>query len=184
MATTFNTTLTRRILLVMAWVIFAGLGIDAGGIIVYSIGSLVTKAGAPVHFWQAVDLSNLLAFDRSHFITLVSIMTIVAVVKTVMFYFIVRILHDNRLNIVRPFNRQLTSFVVLISYLSMVIGLFSLAGTRFTEWLAERGTQFPTIESLRLGGGDVWLFMSVTLFVIAVIFKRGIEIQEENDLTV
>jgi hypothetical protein len=30
----------------------------------------------------------------------------------------------------------------------------------------------------------VWLFMSVTLFVIAQIFKRGIEIQTENELTV
>jgi hypothetical protein len=42
----------------------------------------------------------------------------------------------------------------------------------------------PDAESLHFGGADVWLFMGVTLFVIAQIFKRGIEIQAENDLTV
>jgi hypothetical protein len=42
----------------------------------------------------------------------------------------------------------------------------------------------PDIENMRLGGADVWLFMGVTLFVIAQIFKRGIEIQTENDLTI
>jgi len=42
----------------------------------------------------------------------------------------------------------------------------------------------PDVQYLRLGGADVWLFMGVTLFVIAQIFKRGIEIQTENELTV
>jgi hypothetical protein len=35
-----------------------------------------------------------------------------------------------------------------------------------------------------MAGADVWLFMGVTLFVIAQIFRRGIEIQTENELTV
>ena len=42
----------------------------------------------------------------------------------------------------------------------------------------------PGIQYLGLGGADVWLFMCVTLYVIAQIFKRGIEIQSENELTV
>lgn len=40
----------------------------------------------------------------------------------------------------------------------------------------------PDLHYLRLGGADVWLFMGITLLVIAQIFKKGIEIQ--NDLTV
>jgi hypothetical protein len=42
----------------------------------------------------------------------------------------------------------------------------------------------PAIESLRIGGADVWLFMGVTLLVIGQIYKKGIEIQTENELTV
>jgi len=42
----------------------------------------------------------------------------------------------------------------------------------------------PDTQHLRLGGADVWLFMGGILFFIAQIFKRGIEIQTENELTV
>jgi hypothetical protein len=42
----------------------------------------------------------------------------------------------------------------------------------------------PDIQYLQLGGADVWLFMGITLLVIAQIFRRGIEIQTENELTV
>jgi hypothetical protein len=42
----------------------------------------------------------------------------------------------------------------------------------------------PDVQDLRLGGADVWLFMSVTLFVIGQIFKRGVEMQAENELTI
>jgi hypothetical protein len=42
----------------------------------------------------------------------------------------------------------------------------------------------PDTQFLRLGGADVWLFMAVVLFIIAQIFKRGIEIQSENELTI
>ena len=42
----------------------------------------------------------------------------------------------------------------------------------------------PDVQSLGLGGGDVWIFMGITLLVIAKVFKRGVEIQSENDLTI
>jgi hypothetical protein len=42
----------------------------------------------------------------------------------------------------------------------------------------------PSIQNLKFDGADVWLFMGVTLLIVAKIFKRGIELQTENDLTV
>ena len=47
-----------------------------------------------------------------------------------------------------------------------------------------QGVEMPDVQHLRIGGSDVWLFMGVILFVIAQIFKRGIEIQTENELTI
>jgi hypothetical protein len=47
----------------------------------------------------------------------------------------------------------------------------------------DQGVQIPDIQALRLAGADVWLYMGITLLVIAQIFKRGIEIQTENELT-
>ena len=42
----------------------------------------------------------------------------------------------------------------------------------------------PSLQQLKFEGGDVWLFMGVILLIFAMIFKKGIEIQSENDLTV
>ena len=84
----------------------------------------------------------------------------------------------------QPFNKEVGRFIFKVSYLALWIGLFSWWGVRYTHWFVKQGVKMPTIESLRLGGADVWLFMGVTLLVIAQIFKKGIEIQTENELTV
>ena len=100
-----------------------------------------------------------------------------------MFYFIVSILHDKK-NLSKPFNDVVRRFLLTIAYLALGIGIFSFWGSKFSGHLISLGVTIPDIQQLRLGGADVWLFMSVTLFVIAQIFKRGIEIQTENELTV
>jgi len=84
----------------------------------------------------------------------------------------------------QPFNAEMGRFILNISYVTLLIGLFSYWGVNYAEWLTKQGVKMPDVQSLRLGGADVWLFMSVTLFVIGQIFKRGIEIQTENDLTI
>ena len=104
--------------------------------------------------------------------------------RAVLFYLIIDILQNKKLDIARPFNKNVGRFLFRISYLSLLIGLFSWSGAEYTEWLLSKGVKLPGLQYLRLGGADVWLFMGVTIFVIAQIFKRGIEIQTENELTV
>jgi hypothetical protein len=71
-----------------------------------------------------------------------------------------------------------------MAYLALAIGLFATWGTNFSENLVQQGVAIPSIQHLKISGGDVWVFMGVVLLVIAYVFKRGIEIQEENELTV
>jgi membrane-bound metal-dependent hydrolase YbcI (DUF457 family) len=97
---------------------------------------------------------------------------------------IIDILQNKKLDIARPFSKNVGRFLFRISYLSLLIGLFSWVGAKYTEWLVSKGVKLPDLQYLRLGGADVWLFMGVTIFVIAQVFKRGIEIQTENELTV
>ena len=84
----------------------------------------------------------------------------------------------------QPFNNEVRRFIFLLSYIAFVIGLFSGYGIKYSGWLIMQGVKMPDTHFLRFGGADVWLFMAVILFVIAQIFKRGIEIQTENELTV
>lgn len=75
-------------------------------------------------------------------------------------------------------------FVSGLSYLTLGIGLFCSWGVNYAEWMTKQGVKMPDAASMRIGGADVWLFMGITLLVIAQIFKRGIEIQTENELTI
>jgi len=173
-----------NILYVLSFIIFVGLCIDACGFLTNTIYALFINTSVVSHFWGYLDFSGLYQYDHGHFYVITVYMIIVAVAKALMFYLIVKILHDKKINMVQPFNKEIVRFIFSLAYLALLIGLFSSWGVKYSLWLEGFNIKMPNIESLRMGGADVWLFMSVMLFVIAQIFKRGIEIQSENDLTV
>ncbi len=173
-----------KFLYVLSGIIFIGVCIEAGGIISNMLYVLAVNPDHAQNFWLKIDLSGLYQFDHGYFFVETFLMSIVAIIKAWIFYLIVSILHDKKLDLSQPFNRELGRFIFRISYLAFLIGLFSVWGSGYSEWFVKQGVKMPDIQYMRLGGGDVWLFMSVTLFVIAQIFKKGIEIQTENELTV
>jgi hypothetical protein len=179
-----GTTQILKVLNILSWIIFIGVCIQAGGFIFNAFFSLVLNPAGAGKFWQEIDLSALLAYDRGYFLVVTLLMSIVAVLKAIMFYLIVKILNDKKLNLSQPFSREMGRFIANSCYLAFGIGLFSFWGVNYTTWLVKQGVVMPVIQDLQMGGADVWIFMSVILFVIAQIFKRGIEIQEENDFTV
>ncbi len=181
---TINSKQVLKILYVLAWIIFIGLCVQAGGFIFNTFFKMVLKPAEAKYFWQEVDLSGLYEYDHGHFFAEALVMIIVAVMKAWMFYLIIVILHDKKLNMGYPFRKEVGRFIFNITYITFVIGLFSWRGVEYTKWLAGKGVIMPAIQDMGFGGADVWLFMSATLFVIAHIFKRGIDIQTENELTV
>jgi|SRR5450432_1329948 len=172
-----------KMLYVISWIIFIGTSIEAGSYIFNAffaaINPMVVK-----HLWHQVDLSKLFTYDAGHFFVETLLMSIVAVMKACIFYLIVKILGSKKLDLSQPFSKEVGRFIFKVSYLSLATGLFSYWGVKYTGWLIKQDVEMPDIQNLSLGGADVWLFMGVTLFVIAEIFKRGIEIQSENELTV
>ena len=173
-----------KVLHILSWVIFIGLCVEAGGILFNAFYTLMLNPIAAKNFWKEVDLSSLYNFDKGYFITETLLMSIVAIMQAILFYLIVKILHNKKLNLTQPFNTEMKIFISNVAYWAIGIGLFSYWGTNNTKWLVAKGVTMPDVQSLGLGGADVWLFMGITLLVIAQVFKRGIEIQTENDLTI
>ncbi len=179
-----RTKLILQILHILAWVIFIGVCIEAGGSIFSAAYTLMINPINAATFWVGNDLSGLYKYDPGYFLLETSLISSASLMKASLFYLIIKILHDKKLSITNPFNNEVTLFLNRGSALAFGIGLFTVCGVEYTEWFVSQGVQMPDTQHLRLGGADVWLFMSVILFVIAQIFKRGIEIQEENELTV
>ena len=95
-----------------------------------------------------------------------------------------KVFYDRKVDISKPFNDVAAKFIQKLAYLSIGIGIFSIWGTKLVNNLVIEGVKIPAIQYLRIDGADVWLFMGVILLVLARVFKKGIEIQNENDLTV
>lgn len=174
-----------KVLQILSWIIFIGLCIDAGGIAVNTFITLFINPLGVQNFWEGADyLSSLYKFDPGNFFVITLTMIIVAVLKAIMFYLIVKLFTEKKLNMSQPFSVELRQFILKVSYLALGIGLFSHFGFKYSVWLAQQVPTTADLQSLHIAGADVWLFMAVILFVIAQIVKRGIEIQTENDLTV
>ena len=175
---------TFKVLNIVSWILFIGVCIEAAGFIFNAFVTLLFNPAGAGRFWIGVDLSELYNYNQRHYITIISLMIIVAVMKALMFYLIVKIFYNKKLNLSQPFSESVRRFISNVAYLALGIGLISFLGTKFSEEIVTQGVSVPAIQYLRLGGADVWLFMGVTLLIIAHIFKRAIEIQNENDLTV
>jgi|GEM_PF-50088 len=173
-----------QVLLILSWIIFIGLCVEAGGILFNAVFTLFVKPAGENFFWKGVNLTGLFDFDKGYFLTETMLMSIVAILQAILFYLIVKILHNKKLDLTQPFNRDMQRFISNLCYLSLGIGLFCHWGVGNTKWLAAKGISMPDVHSLGFGGADVWVFMGIVLLVIAQVFKRGVEIQTENDLTI
>lgn len=171
---------------VIAWIIFVGLCIDAGGLIVNTYVTLFINPEASARFWGGMKLYPLYKFNQSHYVTFVSLLIIVAILKPILFYLIVNLFHKKKLNLSSPFNKTLGKHIFLLAYLAFGIGLFSGWGNNFSNWLMgiSNGSISESIQVSTFEGADVWIFMGVILIIFALIFKKGIEIQSENEFTV
>ena len=96
----------------------------------------------------------------------------------------IKVAHEKKISLEQPFSLSLVRFVSTVAYVAISIGIFSHMGSKYSNWLVGKSIVMPNMELLNFGGPDVWLLMGVALLVIVQIFKRGIEIQDEHELTV
>lgn len=174
-----------KVLEILSWIIFIGLCVEAGAVVVNTFISLFINPAGVENFWKGKEyLSSLYQYDYGYFIIIAIIMCIVAILKAIMFYLIIKMFISKNLDFYKPFSLELRQFITRLSYLAFGIGLFSISGDRYSEFLSKQGLQAVNLQLLNLEGADVWLFMAVILFIISHIVKKGIEIQTENELTI
>lgn len=169
-----------KFLNVVAWILFIGLCIEAGSFIFNAFFTFFINTMNASY----LRLEHLYQFDAGYYGVIVTLMIIVAVLKALLFYIILKLLMDKTASFGQPFTKKVKESVKHIGYLALGIGLFCIWGKNYSVWLIEQGVQMPTIEGLSMGGGDVWLFMAVFLFIMTHLLKRAIELQTENELTI
>ena len=174
--------LTLTVMNVLSWVIFIGLCIKTGTIFYSFIVSLqINPEAAQNLYLRRFDLSALYNFSMIYYCSLMILIILIWGFKAYLFYFAIQIFL--KLNLVKPFSTEIASLISKISYVACLVGVLSIVASSFTVWLFTLRIHFPNGIQDFIGGSE-FLFIAGILFIVALIFKSGIEIQSENELTV
>jgi hypothetical protein len=168
------------VLKIVSWVIFVGLCIEAGGLIVNFIFSLY-KPEFVQNLYQKLDLSEMYKRSKWAFFSMYSFILAISILKAVLFYVVIILVSE--INLTKPFNSFVSRQISLMSYYTFSIGILSYIARETAKKLQHRGY---VIDSLNQFWADsqAFILMAAVIYVIATIFSRGVEIQNENDLTV
>lgn len=171
-----------NVLRVLSWIIFFGLCIQTGGILFTFIYSFFNPLVAQnIHL--GLDLSNLYNADIGNYSAIVSCLIILSGLKGFIFYLVIKIFLT--IDFQNPFTHKLVSLLARISYFSFAIWLVALIGNNFTEWLIKNVTESSELNlQNHFGGGTEFFFLGMIVFIISQVFKRGIELQSESELTI
>lgn len=167
-------------LYIVAWLIFVGLSIEAGGLIVNFFFSLY-KPEFVQNLYEKLDLSEIYKSSRLAFFGIYSFILTISILKAFLFYIVIRLMQ--KMDLSKPFSTFVAAQIKLISYYTLSIGLLSSIASQFARYLMHHG--FVTDNLNRFWtDGQAFILMGAVIYIIATIFKKGVDIQDENDLTV
>ena len=165
---------------IVAWLIFVGLSIEAGGLIVNFFFSLY-KPEFVQNLYEKLDLSEIYKSSRLAFFGIYSFILTISILKAFLFYIVIRLMQ--KMDLSKPFSTFVATQIKLISYYTLSIGLLSSIASQFARYLMHHG--FVTDNLNRFWtDGQAFILMGAVIYIIATIFKKGVDIQDENDLTV
>lgn len=167
-------------LYIVAWLIFVGLSIEAGGLIVNFFFSLY-KPEFVQNLYEKLDLSEIYKSSRLAFFGIYSFILTISILKAFLFYIVIRLMQ--KIDLSKPFSTFVATQIKLISYYTLSIGLLSSIASQLARNLMHHG--FVTDNLNRFWtDGQAFILMGAVIYIIATIFKKGVDIQDENDLTV
>lgn len=165
---------------IVAWVIFVGLCIEAGGLIVNFVFSIY-KPEFVKNLYQKLDLMEMYNRSKWAFFGMYSFILVVALLKAYLFYIVAMLMH--KIDLSKPFNSFVSKQITKISYCTFSIGILSYIARQTAQNLQHRGYAIDNLNQF-WADSQAFILMAAVVYVIAAIFKKGVEIQNENDLTV
>ena len=164
----------------MAWFIFVGLCIETGTLAVnfgYSLWNpLVLK-----NLYNKLDLSDLYQRRQYLIFLIYGFILSISFLKAFLFYEVIKLV--GKLDLQKPFSVFVSKQISRIRTVTFSIGVLSIVATRVVQNISEKGFEVNQLNEYWTDG-SAFIFMAAIIIIIDTIFKRGIELQSENDLTV
>lgn len=163
---------------IVAWLAFVGYAIKAGAQTVALVVGFINPELKDRLYEANPLLFKLLKYNSSYFVNAMSMLVFLSAFKAHVWYLVIQLL--SKLKLQTPFSRDIAKRLEKIAFELLGIWLVNIVGMGYLKWLEK-----TTGEQLGdLGVGDEFLLFAAIVYIVAQIFKRGIELKEENELTV
>ena len=169
-----------KALTIVAWIIFVGLCIEAGGLVVNFFFSIY-KPDFVQNLYQKLDLSEMYESSKWAFFSMYSFILVISILKAVLFYKVILLV--TKIDLSKPFNDFASKQILQISYYTLSIGLISHIAKQSAKNLMHHGFVTNNLNPF-WADSQAFILMAAIIYIIAQIFKKGIEIQNENELTI
>lgn len=127
--------------------------------------------------YHGLDLHKLRQFNFWYYTQSVSFMVAFEAKKALVLFLVIKAL--SKVNLSNPFQISVVRILETISY--VLIGTWFIAVTynAYSRWLIKIAGFYQ-----EKWAAEEFFFVAGLVFIISQVFKRGVEIQDENELTV
>lgn len=166
---------------ILTWIFFIGLCIKTG-VLIFTTGiSLFVNSVSAEDLYVGLDLSDLLAKNKWYFVCLTSLAIFTSGMRAYLCYWVVKIFLS--LNLGLPFSKEIGAYIINLSYVALSIGLLNYMSIAYAKNLEKMGFNVSNVYNYFEGAAE-FIFFAGVIFIISLVYKKGIALQIENDLTV
>ncbi len=160
---------------ILSWIVFIGLLIQAGTLIFASI-YISINPGSEISYLKSFDWINNHGDSHAGFYAVWILKFAIICFEAYSAMVVIKVL--SAINIANPFTISVAKGLERISYLILdiwILTIISKACSALTDNKVSVGTSTDDIS---------FIFLAGIIFVFSQIFKRGIELQSDNELTI
>lgn len=168
------------LLTIIIWSIFIGLCIKGGTLLFTSVYSIFSPSVAK-DLYKGLDLSVIREWHKGYYIVAVSLLIGILASKAYIFFLVIRVFL--KIDLVHPFSKEVSILISKIGKVTVQVGVLIIIAMAYFRWLSSNTSHWPATGGF-LSGSFEFLIMGAVIYAIAMVFKRGVEIQSENELTV
>ncbi|HEX4888654.1 MAG TPA: DUF2975 domain-containing protein [Luteibaculaceae bacterium] len=169
-----------NLLSVLIWIIFVSYCVQAGTLL-FTVAYSYVKPEVAGKLYLDLNLSSLRENQLEVYLSVCAGVIMLLIAKAYLFYQVIRI--SIQLQRVKPFSSEVAAAISSITRNAFAVGILGIVGTGSIAEFTKQGMDFSTLAQF-CDDSTGYLAMSAVMFVIDQIFKRGVELQTENDLTV
>ena len=161
---------------VLAWIVFIGLMVEAGATLV-TYGITAVKPNIASKLYKSEDWLSLMQFDFWYYTGIITLKAAILILESYIAYMVIKVL--STIKMVNPFTMEVAKKLENIAYTFILVWAAVLIHNGQLKWLSK---DVVNILDKRLSPD--FIIYAGLIFVISQIFKKGVEIQSENELTV